>query len=385
MKKSINHLYLIVLLSILSSVAPMGVDTYLPSIPDIASSFSVSIEKVELSLSIFLIGFSIGQIFGGPISDRYGRKMSSVYGLLGFAFFSFVIIFSTTIYELWIFRFFEAFSGGIVVVNAAAAVRDRFHGTEAAKVFSLIGMVRSFAPLVAPAIGAFIIHFYSWEAVFIFLTLYALIVAFFIYKDLEESYTYTKQNVFESYKIVLSHKTALKAMLTLGLSFGGFFIIIAKTSFIYIEYFKISTDYFPFFFGINFIILMFMIKINVNLLKKHSAVELVKGAVLVQIIAGGLFALNSSNISIILTMILIASYLSMMAFIFGNCMALTLEHFPKNAGVASGVVGVFQFGLGALTSSIALSFHDGTFFPIGLSICLISIMAFFIMNNYKNV
>jgi MFS transporter, DHA1 family, multidrug resistance protein len=385
MKKSINHLYLIVLLSILSSVAPMGVDTYLPSIPDIASSFSVSIEKIELSLSIFLIGFSIGQIFGGPISDRYGRKMSSVYGLLGFAFFSFVIIFSTTIYELWIFRFFEAFSGGIVVVNAAAAVRDRFHGTEAAKVFSLIGMVRSFAPLVAPAIGAFIIHFYSWEAVFIFLTLYALVVAFFIYKDLEESYTYTKQNVFESYKIVLSHKTALKAMLTLGLSFGGFFIIIAKTSFIYIEYFKISTDYFPFFFGINFIILMFMIKININLLKKHSAVDLVKGAVLVQIIAGGLFALNSSNISIILTMILIASYLSMMAFIFGNCMALTLEHFPKNAGVASGVVGVFQFGLGAITSSIALSFHDGTFFPIGLSICLISIMAFFVIRTYKNV
>jgi MFS transporter, DHA1 family, multidrug resistance protein len=385
MKKSINHLYLIILLSILSSVAPMGVDTYLPSIPDIASSFSVSIEKIELSLSIFLIGFSIGQIFGGPISDRYGRKMSSVYGLLGFAFFSFIIIFSTTIYELWVFRFFEAFSGGIVVVNAAAAVRDRFHGTEAAKVFSLIGMVRSFAPLVAPAIGAFIIHFYSWEAVFIFLTLYALVVAFFIYKDLEESYTYTKQNVFESYKIVLSHKTALKAMLTLGLSFGGFFIIIAKTSFIYIEYFKISTDYFPFFFGINFIILMFMIKINVNLLKKHSAVDLVKGAVLVQIIAGGLFALNSSNISIILTMILIASYLSMMAFIFGNCMALTLEHFPKNAGVASGVVGVFQFGLGAITSSIALSFHDGTFFPIGLSICLISTMAFFVIRTYKNV
>ena len=108
MKKSINHLYLIILLSVLSSVAPMGVDTYIPSIPDIADAFNVSIEKIELSLSVFLIGFSVGQIFGGPISDKYGRKMSSVFGLLGFAFFSFVIIYSTTIYELWIFRFFEA-------------------------------------------------------------------------------------------------------------------------------------------------------------------------------------------------------------------------------------------------------------------------------------
>lgn len=385
MRKSINHLYLIILLSVLSSVAPMGVDTYIPSIPDIASAFKVSIEKIELSLSIFLIGFSVGQIFGGPLSDKYGRKMSSVYGLLGFAFFSFVIIYSTTIYELWIFRFFEAFFGGIVVVNAAAAVRDRFHGSEAAKVFSLIGMVRSFAPLIAPAIGAFIIHFYSWKAVFLFLTIYALVVAFFIYKDLEESYTYNKQNIFQSYKTVLSNKMALKAMATLGFSFGGFFIIIAKTSFIYIEYFKIPTDYFPFFFGINFIILMLMIKVNVTLLKKYSPVELVKMAILIQVIAGGLFALNYENISLVLTVILIASYMSMMAFIFGNCMALTLEHFPKNAGVASGVVGVFQFGLGAIISSIALSFHDETFFPIGLSICLISLMAFFIMNNYKNV
>ena len=376
MKKSTNHLYLIILLSILSSVAPMGVDTYIPSIPDIANAFNVSIEKIELSLSIFLIGFSVGQIFGGPISDKYGRKMSSVYGLVGFAFFSFIIIFSTTIYELWFFRFFEAFFGGIVVVNAAAAVRDRFHGTEAAKVFALIGMVRSFAPLIAPAIGAFIIHFYSWKAVFIFLTIYALFVAFFIYKDLEESYTYSKQNVIESFKTVLSHKVAIKSMLVLGFSFGGFFIIVAKTSFIYIEYFKISTDYFPLFFGVNFIVLMSMIKVNVHLLKTYNPVQLVKMAVSVQVISGALIALNYENISLVLTVILLASYMSMMAFIFGNCMALTLEHFPKNAGVASGVVGVVQFGLGAFVSSIALSYHDGTIFPIGISVCLISCLAF---------
>lgn len=383
MKKPINHIYLIILLSVLSSVAPMGVDTYLPSIPNIAQYFDVSIHKVELSLSIFLIGFSIGQVFGGPLSDKYGRKMSSVFGLLGYAIFSFVIIFSSSIYELWVYRFIEAFFGGIVVVNAAAAVRDRFHGAEAAKVFSLIGMVRSLAPLLAPAIGAFIIHFFAWEAIFIFLTIYALIVAFFVYKDLDESYTYNKQNIFESFKLVLSHKNALKAMLTLGFSFGGFFVIIAKTSFIYIEYFKISTDYFPFFFGINFIILILMIKVNVSLLKTSKPSDLVKVALLVQVISGVLFLLNYENISIVLIMILIASYMSMMAFIFGNCMALTLEHFPNNAGVASGVVGVLQFGLGAIISSIALSFDSTTFFPIALSISIISFLAFLIMRLYK--
>ena len=89
---------------------------------------------------------------------------------------------------------------------------------------------------------------------------------------------------------------------------------------------------------------MVMIKVNVNLLKKINPISLVKIALLVQVIAGILFVLNYENISLVLIIILIAAYMSMMAFIFGNCMALTLEHFPKNAGVASGVVGVLQFG-----------------------------------------
>lgn len=383
MKKSINHIYLIILLSILSSVAPMGIDTYLPSIPEIAKYFDVNIHKVELSLSIFLIGFASGQIFGGPISDRYGRKFGSILGLLGYAFFSFLIIFSSSIYELWFYRFFEAFFGGITVVNAAAAVRDRFKGKEAAKVFSLIGIVRSIAPLLAPVFGAAIIHFFPWEGVFIFLTIYALIVAFFIFKDLPESFVKSKDSIIQSYISVLTHRNALKAMLVLALSFGGFFIIIAKTSYIYIEHFEISTDMFPLFFGINFIILMLMIKVNINLLKKYSALFITKFAVVFQIIVGAIFLLVYKDINLFGVVLVLASYMSMMAFIFGNCMAMALEHFSKNAGVASGVIGVLQFGLGAIISSIALYFSDSGFFVIAFSITLISIVNFLILKSYK--
>ena len=383
MRKSINHLYLIILISILSSVAPMGVDTYLPSIPEIAKYFDVNIHKVELSLSIFLIGFAIGQIFGGPISDRYGRRVGSIVGLLGYALFSFLIIFSSSIYELWIYRFLEAFFGGITVVNATAAVRDRFSGQEAAKVFSLIGMVRSLAPLLAPVFGAAIIHFFPWEGIFIFLTIYALIVAFFIYKDLPESFTYTKQNIIESYKLVLTHKKAMKAMLVLAISFGAFFIIIAKTSYIYIEYFGIKTDYFPLFFGINFIILIAMINVNVKLLKTYEAKNIAKYATLIQFCVGIIFLLIHKDMNLILTVIIIASYMSMMAFIFGNCMSLAIEHFSKNAGVASGVIGVLQFGLGAIISSIALNFDNNGFFVIAFSITFLSIIGFLIIRSYK--
>lgn len=384
MRKSINHVYLIILLSILSSVAPMGVDTYLPSIPQIAKDFQIGTNLVELSLSIFLIGFAVGQVFGGPISDRYGRRISSIIGLIGYAFFSFLIIFSSNIYELWTYRFFEALFGGITVVNAAAAVRDRFKGEEAAKVFSLIGLVRSLAPLLAPVFGAIIIHFFPWEGVFIFLTIYALVVAFFVYKDLPESYTYVKQSVFESYKIVLSNFTALKPMFVLALSFGGFFIIIAKTSFIYVEHFDISTDLFPIFFGINFIVLMIMIRVNVKLLKKYKAIDITKVAIFFQIFVGIIFLLVHKDINLFGMVIVLAAYMSMMAFIFGNCMAIALEHFPKNAGVASGIIGVLQFGLGALISSIALSFEDSGFFVIAFSITILAIVNTFILKSLRN-
>lgn len=383
MKKAANHINLIILLAVLSSVAPMGIDTYIPSIPNIAEAFHVGINKIELSLSIFLIGFSSGQVFGGSISDRYGRRNSSIIGLLGFAFFSVLIIFSSNVYELWFYRFFEAFFGGIVVVNAAAVVRDKFHGEESAKIFSLIGIIRILATLLAPVVGAIVVHFFVWQAVFVFLTIYAIGVALWTYFDLEESFTKTKQNVLESYKTVLTHKKAMKVMLVLSLGFSGFFIYISKSSFIFIEHFKIPTDYFPLFFSFNFIVLIILTKANVSLLKKFSTLELIKFATLVQLVCSLLMLLNYKGESLILTMLIMASYMGMMALIAGNCMSLALEHFAKNAGVASGVIGVLQFGVGALISSAVLAIHAQTFLPIALSTIVISLTSYFLIRSYK--
>ena len=384
MKKPINHIYLIVLLAILSAVAPVAVDTYIPSIPSMANDFQVGIEQVELTLAIFLIGFAIGQIFGGVLSDRLGRKKSSLIGLLGFAFFSFIIIFSTHIFELWIYRFIEAFFGGLIVVNASAAVRDLFHGTQAAKVFSLIGTVRSLAPLLAPAVGSLIIHFFEWEAIFVFLTLYALVVAFFVYKDFDETYTYTKTKALESYKIVFRNTQAMKIMLVLALGFSGMFIFIAKSSYIYIEYFGISTDMFPFYFGISILTLMLLIRVNIKLLEKYKSILLIQFAIGFQVITALFFVLIAQEISLYAIMVLTALYIGMNAFIYGNCTALALESFSKNAGVASSVIGVVQFGVGALITSMVLLFHTDNLTPVAISILLISSSSFLILRSYKN-
>jgi len=378
-----NHVNLAILLALLASLGPMGIDTYIPSIPDIASTYGVSLEEVELSLAIFLIGLSVGQIFGGVISDNYGRRSSSIYGLIGFSFFSFLIIFSHSIYEIWIYRFFEAFFGGIVLVNSSAVVRDKFKGNEAAKVFSIIGTVRSVAPLIAPAIGAFIIHFFPWKGVFIFLTIYPLIILFIVQKYLDNTKVYEKQNILNSFYLVLSNKKAMISMFVLGLSFSGIFVFISKASFIYIESFGISTDFFPFYFSSHFVALMLLTKFNITLLKHFKILKIMKITLLIQTFICILFLLNYKDITLIETMVYLISYTGLMAFIFGNSLALAMNSFSKNAGVASSVAGVLQFGMASLVSAIVLSFKSEDFFILAISILVLTLSSFLILGRYK--
>lgn len=382
MQKTINKTYLLILLATLSTIAPISIATYLPSMPKMAEHFNVSINDIELSLSVFMIGLAIGQIFGGPFSDRKGRRFSSIVGLLGFSFFSFLIIFSTSIYELWIYRFFEAFCAGLILVNATAIIRDMFEKREAAKFFSLLGSVRSIVPMIAPAIGSFILFFYSWKAIFVFLTLYSLILVVLIYKDIKETYTYTKRNVIESYKSVLSHKKAMMMMFILALGFSSLFSIVTKSSFIYMEYFNIGTNGFAFYYGLNFFLVVFFASLNVKLIKKFSSINILKTAVLLQILFSFIFILFSESVNIYFAALLIGLYVGMNGLIYGNATALILESFPKNAGVASGLIGVVQFGLASIISSIIVLFHAQSLFPIAIGMILISLTSILVLRKY---
>jgi MFS transporter, DHA1 family, multidrug resistance protein len=382
MKKTISKPYLLILLSILSAIAPISIATYLPAMPSMAKYYDLPISYIELSLSIFMFGFSLGQLFGGPISDGKGRRFCSLLGLFGFAFFSFLIIFSTTVYELWIYRFLEAFFAGFIVINATAIIRDLYSGKEAANYFSLLGSIRSIVPMIAPMIGAFILLFAPWKAIFVFLTIYSLFLAFLIIKDLEETYTYTKKNIVESYMSVLKHKRAMMMMFVLALGFSSMFSIITKLSFIYMEHFKISVNLFSIYYGLSFVLLMIMATLNTKFMKYFSQVNILKTAVSIQILFAALFTFFYEDINLYFTIALLGLYISMNGLIYGNGTSLVLENFPKNAGVASALIGVIQFGLASIISSIIVSFHGETLLPIGIGMFFIPLISLLILKKY---
>jgi len=371
------------LLAALSAIAPIAIDTYIPSMPSIASYFSVGIDKIEITLTIFLLGFAAGQLFGGPISDKIGRRKTSLFGLFGFAIFSFAIVFANDIYELWSLRFIEAFFGGLVVVNANATVRDVFSGKEAARVFTIIGTISMIAPLLAPVIGSFIIHFFTWKAIFVFIGCYSLVVGIMVYMNLTESYTYVKQNVFASYISVVTNIKARALLVVFAVIFSGLFIFISKSAFIYMEYFHVSSDFFPLFFGSDVIFVMIMARVNLRLIKKYEMLSIIKFALLMQVLISIVLVVDLIKPTLGVVFVFLTLHVSMLGLIFGNMTALILENFSKNAATATAVVGVVNFTSGAIVATIVTFFHDGSLFPSMIGIFITSLVSYILLSRYK--
>lgn len=381
--KTINHKLLIVILAALSSIAPISIDTYTPSMPMMAGIFGVGIEKIELSLTLFMLGFALGQLFGGPISDNFGRKKTSLFGLIGFSIISFMIMYADTLFELYTLRIIEASFGGLIVVNSNAIARDVFSGKEAARMFTLIGMVRMIAPLLAPVIGAVIIHFYSWDKIFCFLGVYALVVAFMVQINIDETLVYVKQNILKSYLSVILHKEARILILIFGLLFAGAFIFISKAAFIYIEYFGVSTDWFPLFFGSDMLFIMLSAKINMKLIRKYEIMSIIKFGIFMQLLFSIVLVLILLQPNIWMVFVFMTLYLSMSGFIVGNITALVMEYFPHNSGTASAVLGVFKVTLGGMIASTVTFFHDGSLSSVSIGIFITAFLTFILIFRVK--
>ena len=357
MKTAHNHILLIVLLAVLSSVTPLATDMYLPSMLDMSKDMGVEINKIEVTLSIFLIFFAIGQLIGGVLSDRKGRKAIALLGLFGFSISSFALFFSTSLESLYFFRATQAFFGAMSTVNAGAIVRDLFHGKEAAKTFSAIASVGMIAPMVAPALGSLVISFYTWNYIFLFLALYSALVMILIYLKLPLTGSKSNTKIKVAYKKVLTHKKAMGYILSLSFAFSGMFIFIQKSSFIYMEYFGISKEFFPLFFGSNVLMMIVLTKVSMKLIQTSNTKDILKYGILLQVLSAFFLVAFSFDANLYTIFIAMIFYVGSLGFIFGNAMGLALDFFKKDTGVANSVIGVTQFAIAGIIGFLASLVH----------------------------
>lgn len=353
MKETLPKYFSFILASLVA-ISPLAIDAYLPAILSISNDFAVAISAVEITLSIYLIGLSIGQLVGGPLSDRYGRKIMIDIGLILYIIFSIAIANAQSVEQMWIFRFFQAMGGGFAIVNMGAIVRDNFEGKKSAQVLSFVAMIMMIAPMIAPTIGAVILSFFSWNYIFYFLGIYAVFVLFWIQRLPETSPKTKEQNVLRDYWLVLSNKIALFLAFTSAFAMAGMFIFITKSSSIYMDFFGLDKNLFTLFFAMNVATLMGFNRLNIALLNKYDRKHIVITGVLLQILAGVVLIVNALSVqSLSVVVVFLMLFVGTLGFIFGNVISLVLGFFPKISATANAVVGVLGFAVSAVMGYIA--------------------------------
>ncbi len=374
-----NVAQLILLLAGLTAIAPLAIDAYLPAMPLMASSFAVSIHSIELSLSLFLAGFAVGQLTGGPLSDHFGRRRIIFIGLSLFCFASLGIVFSQTLHGLWFWRIVQAIGGGMAIVNSSAVIRDISSGRDSARYLAHMAIIMMIAPLSAPLIGVLCLYFAGWQSIFIVLFVYALLIALLLYRLLPETRIKTEQSIsaLRRYIEILSHRKALAYLAAQSFAYGGLFSFITASPSVYMIYFGVSASVYPLLFGINVLMMIVINRINVRLLRFYDPPCLLRLGQLLQVSAGSLMLLYiifSTQPDLIVIVGGVMLFIGAQAFIVSNAVASTVELFPRSSATATAVLGSAGFLSGAASGLVVTSFGDGSLWPMitVMSVCAIS-------------
>ena len=164
------------LLAALATVGPFSTDTYMASMPQIARDLQTSSLEVQLTLSTYLVGFSVGQIIYGPVSDKYGRKPVILFGLLAYTLASFACMWAQSIEALILLRAVQAFAAAAPIILARAIIRDLYEGSQAARQLSIMTSVSGFGPMAAPLLGGVLQVAFGWRSVFAAMFLIGLVL-----------------------------------------------------------------------------------------------------------------------------------------------------------------------------------------------------------------
>ena len=373
------------ILAILTAMSPFAIDTYLPAMPDMANTFHVTINKVQLTITLYFLGFALGNFIGGPLSDSFGRKRIAVTGIILYGLSAWSITFASKIEYVWLLRFIQAFGGGFGTVTAMVFVKDWFEGKQVARMATIIGMIMMLAPLFAPVIGTLIIQRYDWKVIFYFLAFFAtllfILIVFVIPESRKKEHItkqITTQQLFGKYIPFFKSRKAVLMLATVSFASAGMFVFITGASFMYIEYFGFDAKLFPMLFGANVILQIILSFLNTVLLKKYEPESLLVKGILLQLVAGLLLIvfiviLNTPRFEIVFPLIIL--YIGSLGLIFGNGTAIILNLLPEISGSANATIGVSRFVASFIAGSIPALFHPDNLKPIGLTMFCCALIA----------
>lgn len=363
------------LLGALVAFGPLAIDLYLPALPAIAGGLGATAESVQLSITVFLAGFSLGMLFYGPISDRYGRRTVMLTGIALFAVASAACMLAMAVEQLIVARFVQALGGGAASVLARAVVRDVYTPTEAIRKLSLMAMVTAIAPLVAPVFGSFLLDAFGWRGTFAAVVLWGVLSLAVVWFQLPETLAADKRGqlplgrAFGIYGRLLLDPAALGLLLAGGMSFAAMFAYITASPFYFIELNGFSPTAYSLLFASNAVGIFGANYLNSRLVKSKGPAAMA-GLGSACGFLGGVLLVAACRVPGALPAVIAGLFIvvAMTGLLGANCVGLLMARYPQNAGAAAALFGASQFGLGMLASAAVSYFHDGSGQPMAWAI-----------------
>jgi len=372
-----------VVLGALAALAPLSIDAYLPALPSITRDLAGDPGSIQLTLTTFFAGITVGQLFYGPLSDRFGRKPLIYCGLGLYVLGSIGCVLATTPGQLVAARLFQGLGGSIGMVIALAVVRDLHTGLAAARMMAMIVTVLGAAPVIAPMIGSAAIAHSTWRAVFVLLTLFGLVLLVAAGALLPETRApelraaSRPSRALRDYGRLLVSGDFIPFALCLCLAQGGFFAFIAGSAEVFITGLGMSPTGFSVFFAVAAGAIMLVGRASVPFAARFGFVGSARRLLVVYAAAGvGMVAVVAGGFDSLPVMCLLSViFIGTLGGIIPSLNMPAMEAHGAIAGTAAALIGAFQFLGGALASGVVGSLANGTAMPMVAVVALCGVGA----------
>jgi DHA1 family bicyclomycin/chloramphenicol resistance-like MFS transporter len=379
---------LLILLALLSSFTPLSIDMYLPALPVIAVDLHGTAGDIQLTLSAFMIAFGFGQIFYGPAGDRFGRRPVILGGIAVYVLTSFGCAFAAEAGHLVLLRFLQGLSACGGVVLARTMVRDLAEKDQAARAMSLMMACTSIAPMLAPLIGGQVLWYLGWRAIFWVLAIIGVIALVAAYARLPETLRpeYRQPlniaSILSRFGQLVRHKAFMGYAFTSTFQFSALMSFLSGSPFVFIERYGVAPRDYGLIFGGMIVFMTIGSLLNARFAPVFGADRILRYAVIVPAIAGpaalvlGFIEARYGTIGMWPFLFCFGPQIATISLIGPNSMAMALQRYPHMAGTASSLMGVMQFGIGAVFGAVVGQTYDGTIGPMTAAMGLAGILCF---------
>lgn len=354
------RLWIVLIVAMMSMLAPFSIDTYMPSFPAIAGELSATSLQMQQTMSFYMAGFAIMNLFYGSLSDAYGRRSVALLALLGYAAVSVACALVTDIDTLlWLRAGQGAFAAAGVVVGRAL-VRDLFDGAQAQKVMSASMFWFALAPALAPVIGGWLHTLFGWRSVFWFLTALSLFLFLLVATKLKESLPKEDRTsmhpvyLFRMYWQVSHNLRFMMISVSSALFFAGFFLYITSAPTMVYEHLALGVNDFGYLFAMLVAGIMIGSRLSGRMAGIWSQQQLTTVGYVLMLVAALLNVIQSQLFppTIMTTILPVSFYAAGMALLLPSFTIMALDCFPKNRGLASSLMGFIQMGSNAVVAGV---------------------------------